>query len=243
MQNSKVIKMKIQHIVWLLSLVLVTACSLNNFDNYDEPESKLEGAFLHNGDSVRVSYNNVTFELWQSGFGAESPIDVTVDQNGSYSAVLFNGDYRLVIPPGQGPFIRSGIGDGGTDTLRVQLQGNQKLDIEIMPYFMIRNPQFSNSGSTVSADFSVEQIVTGDNAQNVEFVELYISKTNYVDTRTSISTTTMDGGDITDMSDINLSVEVPTMTPTQDYVFARIGVKTTAVEDMIFSKIEKIQLN
>lgn len=235
------ITMKIQHIV-VLPLVLFTACSLNNYDNYDEPESKLEGAFLHNGDSVRVSYNNVTFELWQSGFGAESPINVTVDQNGSYAAVLFDGDYRLVIPPGQGPFIGSGIGEGGSDTLNVQVQGDQQLDIEITPYFMIRNPQFSNSGRTVSAGFAVEQIVTDANAQNVEYVQLYVSKTNYVDTRTSISTSTVNGGDISDMSNINLSTDVPTMTPTQDYVFARVGVKATAVEDMIFSPVEKIQL-
>lgn len=242
MQNSKVIKMKIQHIAWLLPLVLFTACSLNNYDNYDEPESQLEGAFLYEGDSVRVSYNNVTFELWQSGFGAESPINVTVDQNGSYSAVLFDGDYRLVIPPGQGPFVGSGIGEGGSDTLDVQLSGDQQLDIEITPYFMIRNPQFSNSGRTVSANFAVEQVATGADAKNVEFVQLYVSKTKYVDTRTSISTATVNGGDINDMSNISLSTDVPTMTPTQDYVFVRVGVKASAVEDMIFSPIQKIQL-
>lgn len=236
-------KTKIQHTIWLLSLILLAACSLNNFDNYDEPESTLEGAFLHNGDSVRVSYNNVTFELWQSGFGSESPIDVTVDQNGSYSAVLFEGDYRLVIPPGQGPFIGSGIGDGGTDTLNVQLQGNQKMDIEVTPYFMIRNPQFSISDNTVSANFSIEQIVTDERAREVEFAELYLSKTSYVDTRTSISAARIAGGDISDMSTINLNTDVPDMTPTQDYVFARVGVKATAVEDMIYSSVQKIQLN
>ncbi|MDZ7691160.1 MAG: DUF3823 domain-containing protein [Balneolaceae bacterium] len=221
--------MKIQYIVWLLPLVLFTACSLNNYDNYDEPESRLQGAFLHEGDSVRVSYDNVTFELWQSGFGAESPINVTVDQNGSYSAVLFDGNYRLVVPPGQGPFIGSGIGEGGSDTLDVELRGDQQLDIEIMPYYMIRNSQFSNSGNTVSANFEVEQIVTGAIAQGVEHVQLYVSKTNYVDTRTSISTNTMLGDDISDMSNINLSTDIPSMTPTQDYVFVRVGVKATAV--------------
>lgn len=243
MKSSQVIKMKIKHLVWLLPLVLFTACSLNSYDNYDEPQSKLEGAFLYEGDSVRVSYNNVTFELWQSGFGAEAPIDVTVDQNGSYSAVLFDGDYRLVIPPGQGPFIGDGIGEGGSDTLNVQLRGHQQLDMEITPYYMIRNPQFSVSGRTVTANFAVEQVVTGANAQSVEVVELYVSKTNYVDTRTSIGTQTTAGADITDMNNIDLNVDVPEMTPSQDYVFVRIGVKITNVEDMIFSPVEKMELN
>lgn len=237
-----VINMKIQQIVWLLPLVLFTACGLNSYDNYDEPGSQLEGAFLHNGDSVRVSYDNVTFELWQTGFGTESPINVTVDQNGSFSAVLFDGDYRMVIPPGQGPFINSGIGEGGSDTLDIQLQGYQQLDIEITPYFMIRNAEFSVSGRTVSADFAVDQIVTGADAQDLELVQLYVSKTKYVDTRTSISTSTVNGDDINDMNNINLTAEVPTMTPTQDYVFVRAGVKAANVEDMIYSQIEKIQL-
>lgn len=236
-------KMKIQQLTWLFLIIFFTACSLNNFDNYEDPETTLQGIFHYQGDSVRVSYNNVTFELWQSGFGEESPINVTVDQDGSYSAVLFEGDYRLVVPPGQGPFISNSIGEDGSDTLRVEMRGDQQLDIEILPYYMIRNPQFSVSGNTVSANFAVEQIVTGDNAQDVEFVELYISKTRYVDTRTSISSLSIAGGDISDMGDISLNTEVPEMTPSQDYIFARIGVKATAVEDMIFSPIQKIQLN
>lgn len=242
MQNSKMTIMKIQHMVWLLPLVFFIACDINNYDNYDEPNAQLTGAFLHDGDSIRVSYSDVTFELWQSGFGAESPINVTVDQNGSYSAVLFEGDYRLVIPPGQGPFISSGIGDAGSDTLNVQLQGDQVLDIEVMPYYMIRNPQFSISNRTVSADLALEQIVTDTNARNVEYVRLFISKTRYVDNRTSISTSEISGSDITSMNDINLTTDVPEMTPTQDYIFARVGVKIESVEDLIFSPIEQLQL-
>src|SRR5699024_2191003 len=207
--NSKMMNMKIQQLTWLVAVLFFTACSLNNFDNYDSPETTLQGIFHYEGDSVRVSYNNVTFELWQGGFGEESPINVTVDQNGSYSAVLFEGDYRLVVPPGQGPFISNSIGEDGSDTLRVELRGNQQLDIEILPYFMIGNPQFSLSGSTVTASFSVEQIATGDNARDVELVELYISKTRYVDTRTSISSSSRSGGDISNMNDISLSTDVP----------------------------------
>lgn len=235
--------MKIRHIIWLFPLALFTACSLTDYDNYDAPKSTLEGTFHYQGDSIRVSYNNVTFELWQGGFGQESPIDVTVDQNGSYSAVLFDGDYRLVVPPGQGPFISSGIGENGSDSLAVQLEGNLRQDIEVLPYYMIRDPQFSVSGRTVSADIELEQIVTGEDAENLENVELYVSKTRYVDTRTSISTHTVAGGDIDDMNNISLNTDVPEMTPTQDYAFARVGVKVENVEDMMYSPIEKIQLD
>jgi hypothetical protein len=39
-----------------------------------------------------------------------------------------------------------------------------------------------------------------------------------------------------------LKATVPAITPTQNYVFARIGLKVTGVEDMIFSPVVKINL-
>lgn len=235
-------KMKVQHILWLLPLVYFTACSLNNYDNYDKPESTLEGILHYEGDPIRVSSDNVTFELWETGFGSMTPIEVTVDQDGSYSAVLFDGDYKLIIPSGQGPFRSQTVSETNSDTLLVQLQGSQNLDIEVIPYYMIRDFQFSVTGNTVSANVDLEQIITDENAQDVEYVEHYISKTNFVDVRTSISNSSISGADISDINDISLSTEVPDMTPSQDYVFTRVGVKINNVEDMIFSDIEKIEL-
>lgn len=232
--------MKVQYFIWLIPLVYFSACSLNNYDNYDSPESTLEGILHFEGDSIRVSYDNVNFELWQAGFGRRSPVDVTVDQDGSYSAVLFDGDYKLVIPSGQGPFAGQ-ISESNSDTLLVQLQGSQTLDIEVLPYYMLRNPQFSLSGNMVSANLGLEQIITNENAQDIEHVELYLSKTKHVDIRTSISTSGVSGADIADMNDINLSTDIPEITPTQDYVFARIGVKINNVEHLIYSHIEKIE--
>lgn len=235
--------MKTQSIVGLLSLILFTSCGISSYDNYDSPESKLEGRLVYGEDPIRVSYNNVTFELWQPGFGSMTPINVTVDQDGSYSSLLFDGDYKLVFPQGQGPFMTKIDPETGSDTIFVQVRGQQTLDIEVTPYYMIRNPEFSVSGITVSASLELEQIITDTDAKDVEYAALYISKTSYVDTRTSIVTQTIAGTDITDMNDINLSVDVPEMTPTQDYVFARVGVKIANVEDMIFSHVEKMQLD
>ncbi len=234
--------MKTIHLACLISLILFTACGISSYDNYDSPDATLTGNIVYNGENIPVSYDNVTFELWQSGFGRETPIEVTVAQNGSYSAEIFDGNYRLIIPEGQGPFMTPANAETNSDTLLVDVSGNTTLDIEIMPYYMIRNTQFSNNGRTVSANFGLEQIISPDNGgQAVERVSLYVSTTNFVDGRTSESTIDLAGGEIVDMDNISLRTDVPEFTPTQDYAFARVGVKIQNVEDMLFSRIEEIE--
>lgn len=231
-------KTKNHYLVWLLPFMLLTACQI---DNYDAPKSKLEGQIVYQQDPINVSYNNVTFELWQSGFGKMTPINVTVDQDGSYSAVLFDGDYKLIIPKGQGPFMRKVNTETQSDTVLVHVTGDQTMNIEVEPYYMVRDPQFSVADSKVSANCKLEQIVTDSNAKNVENVSLYISKTKFVDSRTSISSQTIDGTNISDLSNISLNADIPQMTPTQNYVFVRIGVKIKDVEDKIYSPVTKLE--
>src|SRR5699024_6808221 len=187
---------------------------------------------------IHVRTNSVTFELWQSGFGKMTPIEVTVDQDGSYSAVLFNGDYKLVIPRGQGPFI-SMI---GSDSLLVELQGDMTVDIEVKPFYTIENPQFSIADSTVTASCALQQVITGENAKSVAHVALYISETQFVNSGTNVASQTINASDIEDMSHIPLEVQVPELIPKQNYVYARIGVKFQDVEDMLFSAVKKIQI-
>src|SRR5690242_13847449 len=133
-------KMKFQYTVLILAVIFLAACQK---DNYTPPGSRLQGAILYQGDSINVSYNDVNFQLWQSGFGKLTPINVSVDQNGSYSALLFNGDYKLIIPQGAGPFMNQTDPKTNSDTILVHVQGNQSLNIQVLPYYMIRNPQFS----------------------------------------------------------------------------------------------------
>ncbi len=233
-------KGKYRKLFWLLPFVLFTACKK---DNYDAPKSSLTGALLYKGDTVRVASQQVHFELWQSGFGKLTPINVNVDQDGTFSAKLFNGSYKLDFPAGQGPFISDAINQKDqSDTVAVEVKGNTLQDIEVLPYYMIRNLEFSISDSTVSGSFKLEQIVTDDQAKTVENVTMYINKTRFVDNNNNIATQSIAGNQISDLNHIALDVKVPEMVPTQNYIFARIGVKMTNVEDRMFSRIKKITL-
>ena len=182
------------------------------------------------------------FELWESGWGKLTPINVAVGQDGTFSSLLFNAGYKLVIPSAQGPFMSKPDAATHNDTIMLDLHGSQALDIEVLPYYMVRTPAFSAAGRKVTATCKLEQIIKDANAKGVERVYLYVNKTQFVDGRLNIAASSIAGGDIADLSNVSLQVDVPDIVPTQNYIFARIGLKISGVEDMIFSPVGKIEL-
>lgn len=213
-------------------------------DNRAAPATFLTGAIMYKGDSINVERNQVPYRLYQYGFGKVGQIgnNTTFQQNGSYSQVLFDGDYKLIIPNGQGPFLWKKDANGNPDSLAISLKGNQTVNLEVTPYYMIRNAQISASGGIVTANFKIDKIITDSLAKNIERVSLYINKTQFVSGGDNIALKDMAGGAITDPNNITLTVTVPPITPTQNYIFARVGVKIANVEDMIFSPLQKIPL-
>ena len=234
-------KIRFHYTVFIFVCATFLSCEK---DNYDEPASQLTGRLVYNGEPIGVERNQVPFELYQFGFGRVGPIGQTFAQDGSYSALLFDGTYKLIIPNGQGPFMWTRLTSGAPDSLTVNMNGNQTLDLQVMPFYMIRNPQFSAAGGKVTATFSLEKIVTDANAKNIERVELYLNKTQFVSRGgdDNLSSTDRSGGDIADPAAISLTVDVPTIVPTQNYIFARIGVKIDGVEDRIYSQVQRIDL-
>lgn len=235
-------KIGFQYIVFFALCGTLFSCEK---DNYKAPSSTLNGKLVYQGEPIGVERNQVPFQLYQYGFGLVGPIGSSFAQDGSYSAVLFDGDYKFIIPNGQGPFMLKQTSSGAPDSIAISLRGNQTQDIEVMPYYMIRNPQFTVAGGKITATFKVEKIVTDSTmAKNIEKVEFYINKTQFVSRGgdDNIASTDMDGGDIADMSNITLTVDVPAIVPTQNYVFARVGVKIDGVEDRLYSQVQKVQV-
>jgi hypothetical protein len=225
------------HILYI-ALLIATATSCKK-DNYDSPSSKLSGRVVYKGEAIGLEYDQVKFELYQYGFGKTGPIAAVFAPDGTYSMLLFNGEYKFIIPNGQGPFKWKQTAAGAPDTTLITLQGNQELDIEVTPYYMLRNAQLTRSGGNVTGAFKIEKIITDASARDVEEVSLYLNKTAFVSGANNVAVKTMKGSDITDPSNVNLSVAVP---PAQNYVFARIGLKIAGVEDRIFSPVVKIEL-
>jgi hypothetical protein len=229
----------IKYITLLLVGAFAVSCA---WDNYDKPESQLTGRIVYQGEPLGFSISEVNFQLFEPGWQLVAPINVNVAADGSYSALLFDGKYKLVIPQNRGPFMN--IPNNGSDTIIVDLKGKTVKDIEVMPYYMIRNPQISASARVVTASFKAEKIINDANAKNIERVNLYVNKTMLVDNRSDyhIVKAELGGNAIADPNSITLSVTVPELTIVQNYAFARVGIKIAGVEKMIFSPVQKINL-
>jgi len=111
-----------------------------------------------------------------------------------------------------------------------------------MPFYMIRNAKISASGTNVTATFKIEQIITGPDAKDIENVTVFINNTQFVSGTNNIGKASLNGSEITDPDNVSLTVAVPSMTPAQNYVFARVGLKISGVEDLLFSPLQKIPL-
>ena len=232
-------KNKFNYILLFLLGVSFMSCEK---DNYDPPKSPLSGRVLYQGTPLHLQPNRVSYELFQDGFGKSGPITGTVTAEGAYSQLLFNGTYTMIIREGQGPFLWGESVDNLKSEVVIQVNGATEMDIEVLPYWMINNPNMSFGDGKVTGTLGLEQIITGPDAKNIESVTLYLSKTLFANSETNVATHTISGGNIEDLSKISLEVSVPTLTPSQNYVFASIGVKIAGVEDMIFSEVQKITL-
>lgn len=226
---------------YLLFIAICAGVASCKKDNFKAPESKLSGRLVYNGDPIGVEQFQVPFELFQYGFGKVGGINSSFAQDGTYSALLFDGEYKLTIPNGQGPFKWRQLDSGNPDSIAISLKGSKTLDLDVIPYYMIRTPQLSATAGKVTGTLKIEKVVTDATAKNIERVRIYINKTQFVSGGDyNIAQSEIDGASITDMNNVSLSVNIPTISPTQNYVFARIGIKIDGVEDMIFSPIQKL---
>lgn len=231
-------KIILPFLIGVFALAMVSC----EYDNYEKPNARLYGNIVYQGEPINVKYNDVNLQLWEPGWELNYSIDVAVSPEGSYSALLFDGDYKLIIPSHQGPFRSIENAETQSDTIMVNLNGDYQMDIEVEPYYMVRNTQFSVSGNTLSANFGLEKIIKDIDAKDIEAVYLYINKTQFVDFDARVADVALSADDIVNMNSISLSLTIPELVPVQNYVFARVGVKIAGVEDFLFSAIEKINL-
>jgi hypothetical protein len=179
--------------------------------------------------------------LYQYGFGKVGPIGQSFAQDGTYSSLLFDGDYKLIVPNGQGPFMWKKTSTGAPDSMAVTVRGSQTLDLEVTPYYMIRTPQIAAAAGRATATLKLEKIITDAvNGKGIDEVTLYVNKTQFVSGGDNAAAASVAGAAITDLNNISLSVNIPTFTPAQNYVFARIGLKIAGIEDRIFSPLVKL---
>lgn len=212
-------------------VVLFTSCAK---DNFEAPGSLLTGRVVYQNLPVGVRSNGVQLELWQSGFQLFSKIPVFISQEGTFSARLFDGEYKLTRLKGNGPWLDN------TDTIAVSVKGNTIIDVPIDPFFTVKNEKFVKSGTAINATFNLQRVNT---SKPLELVRLYIGQTNITDQNNNAGNVQLLASAIPDPTQpVTLSANIPASLANKDFVFARVGVKTVGVAELLYSMPIKVML-
>ena len=154
-----------------------------------------------------------------------------VNQDGTYSAVLFDGEYKLV-RMGNAPWERP-----TNDTILIEVHGNTVQDIPVTPYFVIKNASFTKNGSKVTAKFTVKKVSEG---AALEDVRIYLGETFITDNNTNRASLSL-GSNITLDQEITAEIDIPESLASEDYFFARVGVKSGQASEYCFTQSTKIE--
>ena len=216
----------------LISIVLIfTGCEI---DNYEPPKSTITGQVIFEDNLINVRSNGVELELWQSGYQLYTKIPVYVNQDGTFSAKVFDGDYKLTMLRGA-PWVYS------SDTINVTVKGNAQVNVQVNPYYTFENIEYTKgSNSEITADFNLRKITNQD---NLEFVRLYVGKTTIVDQNINVANVTKTAASMSNLGEtFSLKVTIPSSLAGKNYVFARMGVKVKDIPELLYSTPQKIMV-
>jgi len=201
-------------------------------DNITPPTSQLTGRVTYQNQALNVrGGGSVQLELWQRGEFFRNKIQVFVAQDGTYSAELFDGDYKLTRLRDNGPWANN------TDSISVTVKGNTVVDVPVQPYFTIGTATIAKSGSNITASFPITKVGTRD----IESATLYLGYTQFVDNSNQFTSAFKGASDLTNLSQpVGLTVAIPASV--KGTIYARIAVKTQGVNERIFSPVQKITL-
>lgn len=214
-------------------VMLLTLLSSCGFDNFDAPTSTLVGKVTYNGTplNIRGTGEAVRLQLFQDGFDKRDAIEMFVGQDGTFSAKLFDGQYKMVTRDGNGPWVNS------RDTTIVNVKGTTEVSLEVTPFFTISGENIAVSGSAMNASFTVNQIVS---TAEINKAMLILSKTQFADDVNNIfrkDFTEVAAGVVTLSADISGNNEITNAKA----LYGRVGIYTKGADQAIYSPTIKLK--
>ena len=192
-------KTKILFIVACVCFLLASC----EYDNYDAPSAKLSGRVVYNDAPVGVRTNGTQLELWQDGYELYTKIPVYIAQDGTFSASLFNGQYKLVRLSGA-PWE-----DQPMDTIRIEVKGNTVVDVPI---------SFAKSQSGGIQPLSISFFVKS--------VNFYLGEGILTDHNKNEYKGELDLSGLVLGQETTMTATIPEKMLKNGYAFARIGVQS-----------------
>lgn len=214
-----------------LSLIVLFGCGK---DNYETPESTLNGKVTYKGTTLnlRGTGEAIQLQLYQDGYDKHDPIPVYVRQDGSFSAKLFDGEYKMVTRDGNGPWVNT------RDTTHIDLKGHTEVQIEVTPFFTITDEHISVSESLMKASFTLNQIVS---SAKVEKVMLILAKTQFVDDINNVFRVDISEDITNGHLDYSIDIQNKESVIQAKSLFGRIGVLTVGADQSIYSSVIRLR--
>lgn len=211
-------------------LIIFSSCGK---DNYDEPESTLTGKITYNGEAINVrgTDERVRLQLYQDGYDKHDPIEVFVGQEGTFSAKLFNGEYKMVTRNNNGPWVNT------RDTTLITVKGSTTIEFKVTPYFTISNAEISLSGNTMNASLTINRIVP---TAEIDRVILLLNSTTFVDDGFNVLRKDFTGDDAK-TGQVNYTAELNEKALNAKFLFGRICVWTKGADQGIYSQVVKLK--
>lgn len=234
-----------------IAIALTIVCMLAGCkkDNYAPPKSILKGRVVYNKEALGLRSNGVQMELWQYGYQLFNKIPVYLDQEGGFQATLFDGQYKLVMLRGNGPWADN------TDSIDVTLRGATDIEVMVTPFFTISNATFTYqpADSTITATFTTNQVVTG---KTLESATLYVGQTQFVDAINQMELVNVSPLSAGTQLNAKISLKASKYTSSADrvkqlnllslynkkYAYVRVAVKTSGIAERIYSPVQQVRL-
>ena len=140
--------------IFLLGMVLLNACEL---DNYDYPDASIHGALIdqETGDTVQSDiFDGARIALVELHEDYENPQNqyLTIKTDGTFrNDLMFSGLYAV-----------PSIEDGNfhpTDSTSITIDGNTEFNMDVLPYIRITDVNMTMEGMDLTATFRLEQTV------------------------------------------------------------------------------------
>lgn len=222
-------------LIYIFSVCTTAFAACTEYDNYDAPDASLKGKVHYQGTQIGLRNSGVSFELWQDGYELTGSIPVYIAQDGTFSATLFNGQYKLV-RKADGPWV-----DETSDTLIVNVNGSTQFDVEVKPHFIVGSEsyQVNMSDKKIVGTFTVDQIVGTSNLSNVR---MFIGPRVIIDNNIRGSYKKAEVSEVTFGQPLSITMDITDDLIEKGYLYARVGVKASESGEYIYTQVQKIEL-